>query len=205
MHLCIFLDLSLFAFLCSFGVALIQSCAEKLSHRGIGFWIWCWVWGGWVGGKERENKGKDQVRGQDMGSLLVQGWTRLRWQGQLWMGWLGEGGAPRWLQEVCQGYPLSEEVCGAVEGERRLRAVEVQDRSERSERSEASEAGRKRWTKPSRKSCCCWVMAWEMRQGSACRLPVTESSLSSNVPMRLSSSSLRSCSSDTRSYITFWV
>ena len=157
------------------------------------------------GGRKGENKGKDQVRGQDMGSLLVQGWTRQRWQGQLRMGRLGEGGAPRWLQEVCQGYPLSEEVCGAVEGERRLRAVEVQDRSERSERSEASEAGRKRWTKPSRKSCCCWVMAWEMRQGSACRLPVTESSLSSNVPMRLSSSSLRSCSSDTRSYITFWV
>lgn len=41
-------------------------------------------------------------------------------------------------------YPLSEEVCGAVEGERRLRAVEVQDRSERSERSEASEEGLKR-------------------------------------------------------------
>lgn len=121
------------------------------------------------------------------------------------MSWFGKDRTRRWLQRVCQGYPLSEEVCGAVEGERRLRAVEVQDRSERSERSEASEAGRKRWTKPSRKSCCCWVMAWEMRQGSACRLPVTESSLSSNVPMRLSSSSLRSCSSDTRSYITFWV
>lgn len=41
-------------------------------------------------------------------------------------------------------YPLSEEVCGAVDGERRRRAVEVQDRSERSERSEASEEGRKR-------------------------------------------------------------
>lgn len=49
-----------------------------------------------------------------------------------------------WLQKVYQGYPLSEEVCGAVEGERRLRAVEVQDLSERSERSEASEEGRKR-------------------------------------------------------------
>lgn len=41
-------------------------------------------------------------------------------------------------------YPLSEEVCGAVDGERRRRVVEVQDRSERSERSEASEEGRKR-------------------------------------------------------------
>lgn len=41
-------------------------------------------------------------------------------------------------------YPLSEEVCGAVDGERRRRAVEVQDRSERSERSEASEEGLKR-------------------------------------------------------------
>lgn len=106
---------------------------------------------------------------------------------------------------VCQHYPLSEEVCGAVDGERLLRVVEVQDLSERSDRSEASDAGLKRCTKPSRKSCCCWVMACEMRQGSACRLPVTESSLSSNVPIRLSSSSLRSWSSDTRSYITFWV
>lgn len=82
-----FLDLSLFVFLCSFGVALIQSCAERLSHRGIGFWIWCWVGrkgrgDGWKG----ETKGKDQVRGQDMGSLLVQTWTRQRLQGQLWMG-----------------------------------------------------------------------------------------------------------------------
>lgn len=49
-----------------------------------------------------------------------------------------------WRRRVHRCYPLSEEVCGAVEGERRLRAVEVQDRSERSERSEASEEGLKR-------------------------------------------------------------
>lgn len=55
-----------------------------------------------------------------------------------------KGGAQTQPQKPRQGYPLSEEVCGAVEGERRLRAVEVQDRSERSERSEASEAGLKR-------------------------------------------------------------
>lgn len=58
--------------------------------------------------------------------------------------WFEKSGARTWLQKIYQGYPLSEEVCGAVEGERRLRAVEVQDLSERSERSEASEEGRKR-------------------------------------------------------------
>lgn len=58
--------------------------------------------------------------------------------------WFGERWRSKAIAEGCQRYPLSEEVCGAVEGERRLRAVEVQDRSERSERSEASEAGRKR-------------------------------------------------------------
>lgn len=29
-----------------------------------------------MGGREGEKKGKDQVRGQDMGSLLVQTWTQ---------------------------------------------------------------------------------------------------------------------------------
>lgn len=53
-----------------------------------------------------------------------------------------EGRRVRRRDRLC--YPLSEEVCGAVDGERRRRAVEVQDRSERSERSEASEEGLKR-------------------------------------------------------------
>ncbi len=55
-----------------------------------------------MGGREREDKGKDQVRGQDMGSLLVQTWTFQRLQGQLWMeqnevtSWCGE----RWGSKV---------------------------------------------------------------------------------------------------------
>lgn len=36
---------------------------------------------------ERESvRAKDQVRGQDMGSLLVQSWTLQQLQGRLWMG-----------------------------------------------------------------------------------------------------------------------
>ncbi len=51
------------------------------------------------GGREWETKGKDQVRVQDMSSLLVQMWTLQRLQGRLWirqnevMSWFGKGGA----------------------------------------------------------------------------------------------------------------
>lgn len=60
-----------------------------------------------------------------------------------WCVFLGKAG-PDGRQMVRQGHPLSEDVCGAVDGERLLRVVEVHDRSECSERSDVRDAGRKR-------------------------------------------------------------
>lgn len=73
--------------------------------------------------------------------------------------------------------------------------------------SELREDDRK-WTrqaKSSRKSFCSFVIAWESTTGSDCTLRRIESSFSSRATILLSSSSLRCCSSDTRSYIMFWV
>lgn len=61
---------------------------------------------GW-GGRGEGMGGRQRIRarirsgGQDMGSLLVQTWTRQRLQGRLWirqnevMSWFGKGGAGR--------------------------------------------------------------------------------------------------------------
>lgn len=73
--------------------------------------------------------------------------------------------------------------------------------------SELREDDRK-WTrqaKSSRKSFCSFVIAWESTTGSDCTLRRMEFSFSSRATIRLSSSSLRCWSSNTRSYIMFWV
>lgn len=73
--------------------------------------------------------------------------------------------------------------------------------------SELREDDRK-WTrqaKSSRKSFCSFVIAWESTTGSDCTLRRMESSFSSRATILLSSSSLRCWSSNTRSYIMFWV
>lgn len=81
---------------------------------------------------ERKKKGRERERRDEQDVGLCLGFRK-----RCWSSWEANGG-------ICRGYPLSEDVCGAVEGERRLRVVEVQDLSERSERSDAREAGRKR-------------------------------------------------------------
>lgn len=66
-------------FVALFGVALIRSCAERLSHRGIAFFSFFFGFDvGW--GRERSGRevglgegagGKDQVKGQDMSTYLI--------------------------------------------------------------------------------------------------------------------------------------
>lgn len=73
--------------------------------------------------------------------------------------------------------------------------------------SELSEDDRK-WTrqaKSSRKSFCSFVIAWESTTGSDCTSRRMESSFSSRATILLSNCSLRCWSSNTRSYIMFWV
>lgn len=62
---------SWFAFLCSFGIALIQSCAESLSHREVGFWIWCEVGRKkWRNGLEEESEGQWSGDGSRYGFIV---------------------------------------------------------------------------------------------------------------------------------------
>lgn len=91
-------------------------------------------------------------------------------------------------------HPLSEEVGGAVEGDLGVR-VGVQ----------GAVAEQRRGVQLPKSSRCCCPRAWLTSPGSASRLSPNASILLSRAPSRFSRSSLRSCSSETMSYMMFWV